>query len=491
MALFKSLRGKRENLPSTKTDGYAYFCTNDGTFWIDYKDENGVVQRKQINAKDAETLMGASLSTILSSSEVEIPTSKAILDALGGKVDKISGKGLSTNDYTTTEKNKLAGIEAGANNYSLPVATSTSLGGVKSGTDITVDSSGNVSVNDDSHNHIISNIDNLQSTLDSKVDFVDGKGLSTNDYTTAEKNKLAGIDTGANKTIVDSALSSTSTNPVQNKVVNTALAGKANSSHTHSYLPLSGGTLSGNLTLQKSMYITSESGTRAILFQNSGGKQHNIALVGNDGLQDIAFRIINDNNTDDKKYVFAYNDVTDTIVMRPAVSCGTSLSVSGNITGQYINGTWLQTTEATDLGKTAGKVAVLDGSGWVYYRTPAELKTDMGVVTPADYVVERGTSSSWHYEKWNSGKLELWRQMTSSNMGTTGQVGGWYYRVYKIALPSNLLKSVQDVQCNCHWGDGVSFASGHADTANFNATYFSNKNGGAGTFWHKVIGTWK
>lgn len=33
---------------------------------------------------------------------------------LGGKVDKETGKGLSTNDYTTTEKNKLAGIAAGA-----------------------------------------------------------------------------------------------------------------------------------------------------------------------------------------------------------------------------------------------------------------------------------------------------------------------------------------------------------------------------------------
>lgn len=42
----------------------------------------------------------------------------------------------------------------------------------------------------------------------------DGKGLSTNDYTTAEKNKLAGIATGANKTVVDTSLSSTSTNPV-------------------------------------------------------------------------------------------------------------------------------------------------------------------------------------------------------------------------------------------------------------------------------------
>lgn len=33
---------------------------------------------------------------------------------IGTKVDKVSGKGLSTNDYTTTEKNKLSGIAAGA-----------------------------------------------------------------------------------------------------------------------------------------------------------------------------------------------------------------------------------------------------------------------------------------------------------------------------------------------------------------------------------------
>lgn len=48
-----------------------------------------------------------------------------------------------------------------------------------------------------------------------------------------EKSKLAGIAAGANKTTVDSALSSTSTNPVQNKVINSALSGKAASSHTH------------------------------------------------------------------------------------------------------------------------------------------------------------------------------------------------------------------------------------------------------------------
>lgn len=56
-----------------------------------------------------------------------------------------------------------------------------------------------------------------------KVDKVAGKGLSANDYTTTEKNKLAGIAEGANKTVVDSALSESSTNPVQNKVINAAI----------------------------------------------------------------------------------------------------------------------------------------------------------------------------------------------------------------------------------------------------------------------------
>ena len=64
----------------------------------------------------------------------------------------IGDGGLTQKNFTTTLKNKLDGIAASANNYSLPVAGS-SIGGVKSGTDISVDSSGNVSVNNDSHTH--------------------------------------------------------------------------------------------------------------------------------------------------------------------------------------------------------------------------------------------------------------------------------------------------------------------------------------------------
>lgn len=62
------------------------------------------------------------------------------------KVDKVTGKQLSTNDYTTAEKNKLAGIAENANNYSLPKATATVLGGVKIGANIEIDSEGKISV---------------------------------------------------------------------------------------------------------------------------------------------------------------------------------------------------------------------------------------------------------------------------------------------------------------------------------------------------------
>lgn len=62
------------------------------------------------------------------------------------KVDKVEGKGLSTNDYTTPEKNKLAAIEAEANKYILPAATASALGGVKIGSNITVANGGTISI---------------------------------------------------------------------------------------------------------------------------------------------------------------------------------------------------------------------------------------------------------------------------------------------------------------------------------------------------------
>lgn len=74
-------------------------------------------------------------------------SSEQVLSAKQGKalddkkVDKVSGKGLSTNDYTTEEKNKLKAIAAEANKYVHPTYTAHSSGLYK----ITVDATGHVS----------------------------------------------------------------------------------------------------------------------------------------------------------------------------------------------------------------------------------------------------------------------------------------------------------------------------------------------------------
>ena len=54
-------------------------------------------------------------------------------------------------------------------------------------------------------------------------------------------------------------------------------------------------------------------------------------------------------------------------------------TLTGNLTGKYISGTWLQVTEDNHMKNTSAKVAVLDGSGWVYYRTVSELLADLNI----------------------------------------------------------------------------------------------------------------
>lgn len=56
MALFKVFRGQRNDLDSvTKVDGHAYFCTDDGSFWIDYLDGTEI-KRKQVNESELASL---------------------------------------------------------------------------------------------------------------------------------------------------------------------------------------------------------------------------------------------------------------------------------------------------------------------------------------------------------------------------------------------------------------------------------------------------
>lgn len=155
-----------------------------------------------------------------------------ITQKLNEKVDKITGKGLSTEDYTTSEKTKLGTIEEGAQ-----VNTVTSVAGrtgavTLTKTDIGLDNVDNTSDDDkpistatqtaldskvdkvegkdlsqeDFTTELKSKLDGLSNyddstiteTLSNKVDKISGKGLSTNDYTTEEKAKLEGIEENAN-----------------------------------------------------------------------------------------------------------------------------------------------------------------------------------------------------------------------------------------------------------------------------------------------------
>lgn len=131
---------------------------------------------------------------------------------ISGKVDKVSGKGLSTNDFTTTLKNKLDGIASGAevnvqsdwnatsgdamilNKPTIPTIPNLSKG--------TTSGSGNAVTDISVSGHTVTLTKGTtflteHQDISGKVDKVTGKGLSTNDFTTTLKNKLDGIASGA------------------------------------------------------------------------------------------------------------------------------------------------------------------------------------------------------------------------------------------------------------------------------------------------------
>jgi hypothetical protein len=141
------------------------------------------------------------LGNVDNTADIDKPISTAQQTALNDKVDKVTGKGLSTNDYTTNEKNKLNGIQSGAQvNPKINADGSVreifgyfldddhgSL--IMLYDDGSPDDSGAIAVPLASAAQEA--IESLSQALAGKVDAEDGKGLSTNDYTTAEKNKLA------------------------------------------------------------------------------------------------------------------------------------------------------------------------------------------------------------------------------------------------------------------------------------------------------------
>jgi len=84
---------------------------------------------------------------------------------------------------------------------------------------IQVNAGGVVNVVEQGLYALAEDLEELREEVGDKVDKEEGKGLSHNDFTDADKKKLDGIDEGANKTVIDSELNSYSSNPVQNQVV--------------------------------------------------------------------------------------------------------------------------------------------------------------------------------------------------------------------------------------------------------------------------------
>ena len=148
-----------------------------------------------------------------------------IQNLLSGKVDVVSGKGLSTNDYTTTEKNKLSGIASGAevnqNAFSNIVVGSTTIAADTKTDTLTLTAGNNITLTPNATSDTIEIV-----ATDTKYDnaTTSKAGLMSS----SDKSKLDGIASGATAVTVDNALNSTSENPVQNKVINTALGNKAN-----------------------------------------------------------------------------------------------------------------------------------------------------------------------------------------------------------------------------------------------------------------------
>ena len=126
-----SVAGLMSNTDKAKLDGIATGATKVTVDSTLSSTSTNPVQNKVVNAAISN------LNTLVGDSSV----SSQISAAIASKVDAVSGKGLSTNDYTTAEKNKLAGISAGANNYTHPTYTSKSSGLYK----VAVDGTGHVS----------------------------------------------------------------------------------------------------------------------------------------------------------------------------------------------------------------------------------------------------------------------------------------------------------------------------------------------------------
>ncbi len=194
--------------------GHAYYAGNGLT--LDNYTFNADVDAADLQAVN-ETASNA--LTQASSALSNASAAQQTADAAVATISASSPITAQRDDSTVSLNHANSGVSAGA--YGAASNTTADWGD-------TVNVGPRVSVNATGH---VTSAQGRTVTLPGNTAAQDAKGLmSAND-----KAKLDGIAQGANKTVVDAALSSTSTNPVQNKAVKAELDDKSNSDHTHNY----------------------------------------------------------------------------------------------------------------------------------------------------------------------------------------------------------------------------------------------------------------
>lgn len=137
-------------------------------------------QWERLPAGEVRSVNGLTGDVTLTASDINYDTNTTTKAAIDSKVDKVTGKGLSENDFTNAYKNKLDGIESGAEVNVQPDWNQT---------DTTAD------------------------------DYIKNKPTVPAAQVNSDWNATTGVAKILNKPMIDTAMSSTSTNAVQNKVI--------------------------------------------------------------------------------------------------------------------------------------------------------------------------------------------------------------------------------------------------------------------------------
>lgn len=314
---------------SLKIGNVTYDGTSNVSAVVATESTNGLM-----SAEDKKKLDGIAtganktdVDSSLSSGSIRPVQNKVITAALANKASTAEVTTKAKGLMSASDKTKLDGIAAGANKIIVDTVLSNS-----------------------STNPVQNKV--IQSALDGKAGTTVATQSVNGLLSSADKKKLDGIATGATKITVDTALSDTSTNPVQNKVINSALSGKAGTS----------------------VATTSANGLMSAADKT---KLNGIATGATKIIVDTALSTTSTNPVQNKVVKTELDKKADKTALDNKFD-KTGGTLTGNLSGQYLAGTWLQTTQTTDLNRTPGKIAVLDDSGWVYYRTPAEIKSDIG-----------------------------------------------------------------------------------------------------------------